>query len=910
MPPLPVPAVDGARSMPGGLSITSITPSSKGHVWELYRFDQKDQIIDEATWRRDVTDLHRVMNTMKTVWIAVQQSNEPLVRVALEIVTSGFGEGILAWPESWWPDEKKRVYLKNLVSQKLKGILQYLKPGAVLEEPEESSTDEQDPLAMVKEWEDKFHKSEQMRKFAEKLAKDAETAKTKAETRVAELEQALKRSRETLAQMDEGVSKGDKEPNAAAFVEKFQRQLAAAEEKIARLQEELVKANGLLKMKEEEAERRIAELQRQLAESQPRKREDKTQSAPAQSDQADRRIADLERLLAESQRREREAKKTQIASAHADQAKDDVVDSESHAEPDTIQPMESQDDTNRLAEMLAELQAQLAKLNHQLEDLERQNRQLRSEVNAANAATEAAKRRVELPGPPAEVEVQDRDEENSVDAKLRKRLRDIEQQIASKDEEIASLKKKLAYKNAEMKQLGEIQAELESKLHEAMDLIKSLKKQIESLKELADSKGLGNEVRDMLAQVGLDDAALKNMEVFERLYNDALRRIEKVRQLLGSASRQYAFLHKGQGSNELFKLAVVQTQACPKCGHRFVPTCTFTVDGVVFDYEQNQPEAIARAQTNLAPRKASNRCRLSQVDFPFPTDGLQPPPLHRDFNASDLQRNGQSDGGKPFSSQRPRPKSGVEGSNQCGRAPVRKSQPDIHAHASVPPDVSYQRRSTIALTGGETPGTTDQEEKPQEICRQVHADDAYHSPQRTIACVEQPLQLDSGEVAESAGRAPERPNSTVGSHGRARSVNANRPHLTNSRTAPQSREVSRGPVNSIAVESFTACGSQEQCKVRPRSGFHIRRNQSGTRMVVDTDTAARLLREQRPCSRTRPRSQCGSRPPDLRLRPCSRSDASSSSNIGIVEAEVAISAVRETNLEPGRVRSRTAVPAW
>eukprot|EP00428_Durinskia_dybowskii_P049278 CAMPEP_0170348500 /NCGR_PEP_ID=MMETSP0116_2-20130129/75523_1 /TAXON_ID=400756 /ORGANISM="Durinskia baltica, Strain CSIRO CS-38" /LENGTH=176 /DNA_ID=CAMNT_0010602349 /DNA_START=69 /DNA_END=595 /DNA_ORIENTATION=+ len=141
---------------------------------------------------------------MKTVWLSIQHANEPVVRVALELVCSRYGKGILQWPHTWWPDEEKRKLLKGLVHSCLKDILRFLKPGAVLDDDEPPLEDE-DALAAAQqravEWEEKYNECEQARQILEVQLANAQRESDVANAKVEELEQSVQKYREELKQL-------------------------------------------------------------------------------------------------------------------------------------------------------------------------------------------------------------------------------------------------------------------------------------------------------------------------------------------------------------------------------------------------------------------------------------------------------------------------------------------------------------------------------------------------------------------------------------------------------------------------------------------------------------------------------------------------------------------------------------
>ncbi|CAK0865446.1 unnamed protein product [Prorocentrum cordatum] len=83
--------------------------------------------VDEAAWRSNLSDTHRVRNMARTLWLSLEHTNEAVMRVALEIVTCRRARKILWWDdERWSQEEGKQEYLRSVIEEKFDTILQYM----------------------------------------------------------------------------------------------------------------------------------------------------------------------------------------------------------------------------------------------------------------------------------------------------------------------------------------------------------------------------------------------------------------------------------------------------------------------------------------------------------------------------------------------------------------------------------------------------------------------------------------------------------------------------------------------------------------------------------------------------------------------------------------------------------------
>merc|ERR1712125_248952 len=98
---------------------------------------------------------------------------------------------------------------------------------------------------------------------------------------------------------------------------------------------------------------------------------------------------------------------------------------------------------------------------------------------------------------------------------------------------LAKLEAKNAKQANAIAELTKERDDLETQKLQMLKTLHRLKEQIQTLQKVAEKRGLGKQIQSLMAESGLQDA-MDNPEwnIFNRLYEDALRRQAKVRQLM------------------------------------------------------------------------------------------------------------------------------------------------------------------------------------------------------------------------------------------------------------------------------------------------------------------------------------------------------------------------------------------
>jgi len=76
-------------------------------------------------WASSVTDLHRILDVTKSLFLISQSHNEILLRVGLELATSKIAWKIFQWTEGdWYADDTKREWFRDVVQTNLTTVLE------------------------------------------------------------------------------------------------------------------------------------------------------------------------------------------------------------------------------------------------------------------------------------------------------------------------------------------------------------------------------------------------------------------------------------------------------------------------------------------------------------------------------------------------------------------------------------------------------------------------------------------------------------------------------------------------------------------------------------------------------------------------------------------------------------------
>mmetsp|Transcript_89383 Transcript_89383/g.158614 ORF Transcript_89383/g.158614 Transcript_89383/m.158614 type:complete len:595 (+) Transcript_89383:43-1827(+) len=227
--------------------------------------------------------------------------------------------------------------------------------------------------------------------------------------------------------------------------------------------------------------------------------------------------------------------------------------------------------------------AEIKRLDLELQEERKANAKLRAEVQRLEALT--AKQQAEIERQQAEIQRQQGEiqrlevelqEEKKANAKLRAAVQQLEDELQRLQKEFADLQ---ASHEILKKEADEMRAELArrnntrtqgtqtsltgSKLDEQADERKRLKVMLEEmqmkLKELVEKyrKKFGNEAKEIAKEMGIEQL-LKEDTVFQRLYDDALDRVERLEKLRAKLRKERKDLGGAPESPEVTVLAAVE----------------------------------------------------------------------------------------------------------------------------------------------------------------------------------------------------------------------------------------------------------------------------------------------------------------------------------------------------------------
>jgi len=448
--------------------------------------------VDEAVWRSNLTDMHRVRNMARTLWLSLEHTNEAVMRVALEIVTCRKARKILWWNDDFWASEEgKPEHLRGVIEEKFDTILQYL--GKELKER---------PVVDPKGG--PSNREVELEKQNGELQKKLRMAELQLAEARRQLEQQLQEARDRIAQLESsGASRGE-----AAMQAELQRLRALEQEQADALRRSMIELQEYQKKNsqlEAVLQERLAELERARREAEEAQEAARQQaadldrlrlasagSAGAAGALLQKELEDLRqkngKLLAEVAQLKGQLASTQAALRTAGRSKEPsgVLEEEPKVSPEDLAELE------RLRGLEAEWK-------------------LRSSKGAT--CWQCGKACMHCTGtlPIAAATVQ---QDCSSPKKSARSNHELQELVERKDAEISRLK-------ADKKNL-------ETERVDLLAMIDKLRSQIERLKEAAREAGHGDLVDKLMEEAEIA-ATMRSPEMscFTRLYQDAVRRMIK-----------------------------------------------------------------------------------------------------------------------------------------------------------------------------------------------------------------------------------------------------------------------------------------------------------------------------------------------------------------------------------------------
>eukprot|EP00928_Gymnodinium_smaydae_P028645 TRINITY_DN2179_c0_g1_i1.p1 TRINITY_DN2179_c0_g1~~TRINITY_DN2179_c0_g1_i1.p1 ORF type:complete len:863 (+),score=263.58 TRINITY_DN2179_c0_g1_i1:241-2829(+) len=497
--------------------------------------------VDEKLWKENCMDLLKVMDICKQTYLILEHSNEAMLRVAVEVVTDRRNRRSLWWKDGWYADEGQREDFRTIIKQKLNKVIATLR-GAAVTATDDGKGAEEEALAMlraqVKELENALASSRQQQQTAEIACREQEAKAKEAWDRVAELEKAVERLREELRRASEEGARpetsGAKSDDGA--LDELRKAQGLIEEQKKKLSEELEKVKASLA--DANAIQELANKWFQNNFGNP---------LTSGTKKGKEMLAEVKESLASAEKQLKEMlKKAQIEGASKAkpvvvqkvepkkaESKKEEVKQEEAKRPSVVDDKSGLLDEER--RRASKLESELAALMARLKELEEM---LSEERRAREAAEEGLRRASRMPAaveapqpqrsstPKVKEEVKEPSKGISPELKAElEELRRIKQLYEAQCEKMSKLKEKLRSVTDERDALQETNDKL-------LRTLQQLKEQLKRIMEIAEKKGLGKQVQEILDESELT-TTLNSPEFtcFDRLYEDAMRRMQKQRDI-------------------------------------------------------------------------------------------------------------------------------------------------------------------------------------------------------------------------------------------------------------------------------------------------------------------------------------------------------------------------------------------
>lgn len=509
--------------------------AAESHEPESLRMElQEVRLVDEETWKNNVIDVKRVMNACRALWLVLENESEAMLRVACEILTCHESKHIVFWEDYWWSIEEQRESLRGIVQQKLRRILAGIRghagSSALLDSQESQKKDEQlrAELARIKA---ALAASEEASVKARRTAElDTQALRDKADEavrKIADLEASCEKLRGELRQLKQGLAADD----SARQLEEALSKVSALEQQLqAQSQAGGLQAKRFEKLEQElrDSKTKLAQVESQLATSQDEVKRleallSKAESSRSKASPEVRQSALQSASTVDSD----ELRRAQAQTAELEQRLAAMAQKAADLETVRARASALEAAEAKARAEAASLQAELDELRSKAAELD----ELRSKkVNPTGVPEHAQKAKV---GARESLEPHDR----ATVEKLSAEVKTLGQQLKEKDVELETLRSQLdklrAKAERQTRAAEEERGEKERLEDEKMKVLKinqTLRDQVKQLMALAERKGMKKALSELMEGAGLAETmADKDWDIFDKLYDDALRRQDKLR---------------------------------------------------------------------------------------------------------------------------------------------------------------------------------------------------------------------------------------------------------------------------------------------------------------------------------------------------------------------------------------------
>eukprot|EP00931_Biecheleriopsis_adriatica_P099549 TRINITY_DN7414_c0_g2_i2.p1 TRINITY_DN7414_c0_g2~~TRINITY_DN7414_c0_g2_i2.p1 ORF type:complete len:652 (-),score=194.07 TRINITY_DN7414_c0_g2_i2:48-1943(-) len=447
-----------------------------------------------------------------------------MLRVAVELVTCYRCKHVIYWKDYWFSLDDERETFRGMVQEKLRGVLASLGSLGSRGDSEKEARELQ-------------RREEKLRAELAQARAALLEAQAKADKAARQMELELQAMRERAEEAESHsaaleASKGRKDDVARQLQEALAK-LKAAEAALEAQAAEGSTSSGQLRQ-------RILELETQLKEAKARAGEAEAQVPPLQAE-----VKRLQEVLSQNEAALKSAPKEVIKEVKTSTATSESSELKSARALNAKLQERLEALQREVAELescrarIKDLEASEASSREDAEALRRELEKLRGQLAEAQNAKdgllqEAANKTVETAPVSQVASSEGGDAASAVKAELQlvsKRLKDKEQEVEELRSQLGKLKQTSERQAKTIEGLKEDKERLEEEKLKTLKTLNMLRKQIKELMALAESKGLKSEVDKLMSESGLGSTyANADWSCFERLYQDALRRQNKLRE--------------------------------------------------------------------------------------------------------------------------------------------------------------------------------------------------------------------------------------------------------------------------------------------------------------------------------------------------------------------------------------------
>lgn len=500
--------------------------------------ENRRNVAEERQWNADVIDLQRVMSISQALFYLLEHNNEPLLRVAMEMVMDKQTVKSLWWDEGWYSDEDRRERFREMVRQKL--ALAMNGTGEVAEYKGDSDSVSKAVYDALKARHDKvegqFNAADRAKIVAEDQVRTLENTQSELKEKLRAVEKAAEEMRNRIR--DSENNKEDPSDGKVAELEQqmksVEQQRNMAQERVKELERQLGEAG---KSELLEAQRQLEQLQKQLKETSELAEQMKKEAEKAKDELAKEKGKVKPIAAPKVQPEVRSKHGPRVDQDEFDAMKKQFQDERDRAKLAEKSAQQGQDDLARAQKELEDLRAKYetseARASHaetRASEAERDADKWKKEAKDANDAYSKAMEEAKRSRTKKQIEVPTPQEEKP---RTPMQVQGVPQEEVDKlMAELEKFKERAKKYKAENDELKDANSKLEEKQLKMLKMLHDIKEQLRRVTEIAEKRGLGDVVKQILEESKVSETLESaDYTCFNRLYDDAKRRQEKQRKL-------------------------------------------------------------------------------------------------------------------------------------------------------------------------------------------------------------------------------------------------------------------------------------------------------------------------------------------------------------------------------------------